>query len=383
VLQNSIELGGVPHKVIGVMPKDSTWPEEAELFKPLGFGRTPPQWSQRRDNHVFRAVARLKPGVDIEQAQAKLTTLGARVAETNANRAGTNWKLHRMKDFVIGTALTRTLWVLLGAVFVVLLIACVNVANLLLARAAARDREVVIRKALGAGRSRLATQFMIESAVLALCGGSAGVLLGYLGAKAMVLFAPEGVPRLPNAHLDFTVLAFTIALCLLTTIVFGLVPIMNNARRSTSEAIREGGRSSSDGVRTSRMRGLLVVSELALAVILLAGAGLLIRSFILLQRVDPGFPAKNLLALQISLPTSRYSGAPQVKAGFERIADAVRRVPGVVSAAAASSLPLGGGGFIWEEFFSPKGSLNRLHPEILLRCGASFSLTTFGLWDCA
>ena len=354
-LGSRIELGGVPHIVIGVMPKDSTFPQEAEIFKPLGFGSTPLDWTMRRDNHVFNAIARLKPGVAIDQAQAKLTVMGSRIAREETNRAGTNWKLHPLRDFVLGPTLGRTLWILLGAVLLVLLIACVNVANLLLARSAARQWEFAIRKALGAASRRLARQFLVESAVLAFAGGAAGMLLAYWSVKALIHFAPAGVPRLEIVRIDLVVLGFAVALCLLTALVFGIAPVLHGSRTAPIESLREGGRGSSGGVHTTYVRGVLVVSELALAVILLAGAGLLIRSFALLQRVNPGFPTKNLLTMQVSLPNSRYAEGRRVAVGFEEIVGAGRRLPGVLSASATSSLPLGGGGSYLGRVFLTEG----------------------------
>ena len=353
VLGQVIELGGEPHRIIGVMPNNATWPEDVEIFKPIGFGQTPPD--QRRDNHVFRVIARLQPGVPVEQAQAKLTAMGTRIAKIETNRAGTNWKVHPLSKYIIGDTLGRTLWILLAAVLLVLLIACLNVANLLLARGAGRQREVAIRNALGAGWRRLARQFLTESFLLAMTGGVAGVMLGYAGVRALVRFAPTGVPRLDNVQIDSVVLGFTILLCLLTTAIFGLVPVLSGCHNAPIDGIRDGGRSSSEGVRATRLRSVLVVSELALAIILVASAGLLVRSFQRLQRVDPGFATKNLLTLQVALPRSRYAERPQFVQGFDEITESIRRVPGVVSTAAISSLPIGGGGFYLGRVFLTLG----------------------------
>ncbi len=255
----------------------------------------------------------------------------------------------------MGPALSRTLWILFGAVLLVLLIACVNVANLLLARNSAREREVAIRSALGAGSGRLAGQFLAESLLLALASGAVGVGLGWWGVKSLVRLAPADLPRLETVHLDGTVLAFTAGLSMLTAIVFGLLPAWRSRGVAPVESIRSGGRSASEGVAAARMGRVLVVSELALAVILLAGAGLLIRSFSRLEHVDPGFRTERLLTMQIALPRSRYAGAPQIAEAFQRIAQAVRRVPGTVSVAAASSLPVGGGGFYLGRVFLREG----------------------------
>ncbi len=207
VLQQVMELAGVPHTIIGVMPKNSTWPEDVDVFRPQGFTNEQWQNAQRRDNHLYRTIARLKAGVSLEEAQAKLTAMGSRVARGNVNRANTNWKVHRLNAYIMGPTLSRTLWILLGAVVLVLLIACVNVANLLLARGSARKREVAIRNALGAGWKRLASQFIIESFVLAIAGGALGIVLGYWGVAALVRSAPPGIPRLDVVQIDYTVLA--------------------------------------------------------------------------------------------------------------------------------------------------------------------------------
>jgi putative ABC transport system permease protein len=354
VIGSKIEIGGVPHQIVGVMPENSTFPENVEIFRPLGFGSTPPAWTMRRDNHVFRAIARLQPGVTIQTAQAKLTAMGARIEKEAEHRQGTNWKIHPLSAWILGTELSRTLWILLGAVLVVLLIACVNVANLLLARGAARQREVAIRNALGAGWKRLAAQFLVESSVLALAGGVAGVALGYAGVQGLVLFAPAGVPKVQKIEMDLAVLGFTLALCVMTTLVLGLMPVFTTSRSAPVESFREGQRGVSGGTHATRVRSLLVVSELALAVLLLSGAGLLIRSFALLQRVDPGFPTENLITMQVGLPQSRYKEA-QTSATFQQITEAIDRVNGVVSASATSSLPVGGGGFYLGRVFLEAG----------------------------
>jgi putative ABC transport system permease protein len=355
LLGKTIELGGEPHKVIGVMPANSIWPSEADIVKPLALSPSQLQDVQRRDNHVFQAVARLKPGIGLPHAQATLTAMGSRVAKEYANRAETNWKVHALRDYIVGPTLTRTLWILLGAVALLLTIACVNVANLLLARGAARGREVSIRNALGAGRSRLATQFAMESLVLAAAGGAVGIMLGYAGAAALVRFAPEGVPPLDGVAVDATVLAFTVALCALTALIFGIAPMLHMLRSSPAAGIREGGRASSEGKRSINVRSALVVSELALAVVLLAGAGLLVRSFSTLQKVDPGFSTQNVLTMQVSLPRSRYGPSPQVVQAFDSLVEKVKQVPGVVSASAIASLPVGGGGFYLGRVFLSNG----------------------------
>jgi putative ABC transport system permease protein len=340
---STIDLNGRPYKVIGVLRKDSTWPVEAEIFEPFAVNLDAD--ILRRDNHIFRAIARLQPGVTVDQAQARLTAIGTRLAQEFVSRRATNFKLHRLDHFVIGRTLRQTLLILFGASLLVLLIACVNVANLLLARSAARSREVAIRNALGAGWKRMAAQFLAESAAMAAAGGLAGLAIGYWGMRALVALAPRGVPRLDEVRIDFGVLAFTALLCLLATLIAGAGPAIQAARRSPANGFQDFSRGASAGRGAGRLRGVLVVTEMTLALVLLAGAGLLIRSFYKIQLVDPGFPTANLLTLRLALPSARYVGATSSTDGLARIETAIRRIPGVTAAGAVGSLPVGGGGF--------------------------------------
>jgi putative ABC transport system permease protein len=323
--------------------------------KPLGFNAEQLRNIQRRDNHIFQTVARLRHGVSLRQAQAKLTGIGERIARENTNRAETNWKIHGLRDFILGSALSRTVWVLFGAVMLVLMIACVNVANLLLARGSARESEIAVRNALGAGRRRIIVQFSTESLVLAALGGALGIALGYIGAAALVRYAPEGVPRLEHVAVDGSVLAFSIGLTVFTVLLFGVAPALHLMRTAPGTAVRESGRSASTGRRSTRLRSVLVVSELALAVVLLASAGLLVKSFKSLQTVQPGFGTANLLTMQVALPQSRYGGTPQVLQAFDSVIESVKQVPGVRDASGVGSLPLGGGGFYLGRVFLTTG----------------------------
>ena len=354
VIGGRVEIRSAPYTIIGVTRAHSTWPSDTEMFMPLSSGQ-PNANMLRRDNHIYRALARLQPGVSIEKAQARLTVMGAQVARRETNRAGTNWKLHSLASYIVGPSLRQTLVVLFGAVLFVLLIACVNVTNLMLARGAAREREVAIRNALGAGWKRIAGQLLAESALLSSAGGLAGVFAAYWGLKALVRFAPPDIPRIEEAQLDYAVLGFAICLCVVTTILAGLAPAYHAARVDPARSFHEAGRSVSGGLRTGRLRSLLVISELALAVVLLTGAGLLIRSFDRIQGIDPGVALRNLLTMEISLPRARYAAAPQVVDGFEQLAAVIRRVPGVRASSATSSLPLGGGGFYLGRVFLREG----------------------------
>jgi putative ABC transport system permease protein len=351
VVGKSIELFGVPATIIGIARPDAIWPGNAELVRPLGTGGPPDANMLRRDNHAYRALARLRSGVTIEQAQAKLTLMGAAIAEREANRAGTNWKLHALDAYVVGTSLRQTLWVLLGAALLVLAIACVNVANLLLARGIAREREIAIRAALGASRWRIARQFLAESALISASGGLAGVFLGYWGLKALVLVAPQDIPGIDQAHVDVRVLVFSVGLCLVTTVLAGLAPALHAARVAPAQSFHEAGRNASGGLRSGRLRSLLVVGELALAIVLLTGAGLVIRSVNRIVNVDPGVVLENVLTVRITLPPARYATESQIVDGFDRVTESIRRAPGVITASATSALPLAGGGvYLWRVF---------------------------------
>jgi predicted permease len=344
VVGKRIELRGVSTTVVGVTRPDATWPADAELFQPLGTGGQPDANMLRRDNHVYQSLARLKRGVPVARAQAKLTVVGDQVARRDTNRAGTNWKLHPLAAYIVGPTLQQTLTILLGAALVVLLIVCVNVVNLLLARGVSREPEVAVRAALGAGRGRIAAQFLVESALLAAAGGAGGLVVGYWGLKALVRFAPPNVPRIEHAHIDLSVLVFSIGLCAVTTVLAGLAPASQAARVRPAQAFHGTGRGVAGGLGARRLRGALVVAEIALAVVLLTGAGLLIRSYGRITSVDPGISSRGLLTMRISLPRARYAGPPQIAEGYDRLAEAVGRVPGVSRASAVSSLPLGGGG---------------------------------------
>ncbi|MBZ5729228.1 MAG: ABC transporter permease [Acidobacteriia bacterium] len=355
VVGRNVEINGAQVLVAGVVQPDSTWPEDAEVFLPLKIAGARDADTLRRDNHIYQSVARLARGVSLQQVQSRLSVMGGRIAQQFTNRAGTNWKLHTLAGYIVEPYLRQTLLVLFAASLLVLLIAYVNLANLLLARGATRAHEVAIRNALGAGWKRLAQQFLAESALLALGGGLAGILAGKWGLKILLRLAPPDIPRLAGVHIDLTVLAFATALCLVAVVFAGLVPALHAARQAPVEVLRETARGASQGLRGGRIRRLLVVAEFALAIILLTGAGLLVRSFQRIRRIDPGFPTANLLTLQVALPRARYPGPPQYAAGFEQLTTSLRRIPGVVSTSATSSLPVDGGGFYLGRVFLREG----------------------------
>jgi putative ABC transport system permease protein len=308
-------------KVIGVMPANFYFPsKDTQLWLP-----TVPRGRQQRFNDLWRVIGRLKPNATFPQAQAEMTAIGQRLAQTypttDPGFVGFGVNVTPLLDQVIGRNLRLALWVLLGAVGFVLLIACANVANLLLARGAARAREFAIRAALGAGQLRLLRQLLTESVTLSMGAGLVGFGLAVAGVRVLAVAAPPGIPRLDEVRLDYRALLFTLGLSLLVGILFGLAPAWKMSRSNPSEDLKEGGGITAGGLRLRQARGLLVIAECALAVALLTGAGLLIRSFQRLQSVDPGFRPEGVLLARVTLPyqaqaqvIERLAGLPGVQA---------------------------------------------------------------------
>ena len=339
IIGRDITLNGQQYTVIGVTPAAYTLTEfDERLWTPLTFT---PQDRAIYWDHGLLVAGKLKPGVTREQAQADL----ARVTEDIRKRApdamtsrGVNVETYA--DVLVGAWRTQ-LWVLVGAVGFVLLIACVNVASLLLARATTRRKELAIRGALGGARARLVRQLLTESLVLALIGGAAGVLVAKYGVLFLVRMGPAGLPRLEEAGLQLSVLGFALGATLFSGLLFGLAPALRATRSDLQSVLREGGRSSRGAVR-DRLRALLVVGEIAVALVLLVSAGLLVRSALLVQRVPTGFDANGVTMLRIALPATRYESWDAVNAGFSRILEEIRAVPGVQLAGASTRLPLVG-----------------------------------------
>jgi putative ABC transport system permease protein len=290
-------------------------------------------------------IARLRPGETLERASAELDAINASYRQqfgSNADATKFGILAQTLEDSLVG-GLRPSLLVLLAAVGVVLLIACANVANLLLARATAREREIAVRKALGASAGRLVRQLLSESILLSVCGGVLGVLLAAALMPALRSISPGAVPRLGEAKIDGVVMIFSLLLCMMTGIAFGLVPALETSKKDLHEILKEGGRGSSEGGGRGRFRALLVVGEISIALVLMTASGLLMQSFSRLMHVNPGFSPKNLLAFPLTLPPSRYS-KPEVEAQFYRqILERVRSVPEVQAAGITSYLPLGGG----------------------------------------
>lgn len=341
VLGQNITLGGQGFTVIGVLPAGVRGvlpavgqPEQSrDVWMPLRLAAPP------RGLHFMTVIGRLRPGLTPEQARVEVEEIAERLRQTQTTDHGV--RLVPLAQFVVGNT-RSTLLILLAAVGLVLLIACANVANLMLARAASRRKEIAVRLAMGASRARIVRQMLTESVLLALVSGGLGVVLALWGADSLAVLASSWLPRAEQIKLDSTVLLFTLGVSLLTAILFGLAPALRASSAQLSEVLKKGGPRAGHG--RDRVRGLLVVSEVALSLVLLIGAGLLIRSFVTLLNVDKGFDPRQVLAIDLSLPQSRYAEPPQQALFFQQLLERVAGLPGVDGAAAVSDLPLGDGG---------------------------------------
>ncbi|HYC58597.1 MAG TPA: ABC transporter permease [Thermoanaerobaculia bacterium] len=333
--------------VVGVMPPKFRFPADeahrdyyAPFHEDLGPAR------EQRDSIWITLAGRMRPGVTVEQTTAEVGTIGRRLEKQYPQEnAGLDFRAHSMHEGIVKDV-RPALLMLFGAVAVVLLIGCANVANLLLARATARHKEISIRAAIGASPGRITMQLLVESVVLSMLAGAVGLLLASWGIDALLAFAPSDIPRLETISLDGRVLLFTTLLSIFTGIAFGIVPALSAARPNLSEALKEGTRGSTEGKR-NRLRSILVVSAVAMSLMLLAGAGLLLRSFIHVTGIDPGYDYRNAIALDISPRTLAYPENDQAIAFNERLIEAARALPGVESVAAVDALPLTPNESIW------------------------------------
>src|SRR5215468_10097101 len=329
VVGRTINLNGVGFTVIGVMPAALDFPSKwVELWTALQL-----QQPTRRGPYFLRGVARLKPGVGLEQARAEALN-----ALKSSFEGELDLNVMPVNEFIVGDV-RLALLVLLGAVTLVLLIAAVNVANLMLSRSAARVKEISIRAALGASRARIIRQLLTESLVLALAGGLLGAMWASWGVELVLKLAPENIPRLSQIGIDGRALGWTALVSLLAGVLFGLAPAWQSSRLGVNETLKEGGRGATESLGKRRWRNLLVVSELALAVMLLIGAGLLVKSFWRLQRVDSGVDTERILTMQLALRGPRYADPRQVDAFYPRLLEKVQALPGVRAVAASNSLP--------------------------------------------
>jgi putative ABC transport system permease protein len=346
ILNQPITLNGKSYTVIGIMPQSFAYPSRAEMWVPVGQLSDQPSWKERGNHPGLYGVARLKPGMTFEQANADMNNIAANLEKQYPDsNASTRVRLRPLLEIFV-VDVRRALWVIFGAVGFVLLIACANIANLLLARATGRRKEMAIRTAVGASRWRIARQLLTESILLSLIGGSIGLVLARLGVDLILYVSPDAIPRSREIGLDWKVLAFTVGISFLTGILFGLIPAIQAGDVDVHETLKESGRGTSG---RQWLRSSLVVVEVATTLVLLIGAGLLIRSFYLLQKVNPGFSHEHLTSFSISLPEKKYATEETRSSFYNHLLENIRALPGVETTAAASGLPLGNNG--WQTSF--------------------------------
>jgi putative ABC transport system permease protein len=337
VVGRTIQLSGATYSVIGVMQAGFSFPERAQLWRPLPVD--PKQLD--RGPHYLRVVGRLKRDVTLAQAQADMSSIASRLAKEYPEKiAGHGVKLEPLTTVIVGD-ISLALFVLLGAVGFVLLIACANLANLMLARVGVRQREIAVRTALGASRLDIVRQLLTESIMLAVAGGLAGLLLALWAVRWLVSLSSDTIPRVQEITVDYRVATFTILLSLITGVLFGLAPALQISRPDLTDALKESGRTTI-GIGGSRLRAALVMSEVALSLVLLVGAGLMIRSFAKLNQVDKGFDPESVLALGVALLPNKYPSDEQVANFYSQIIENVAAMPGVESVGAITDLPLSG-----------------------------------------
>jgi predicted permease len=354
VLGKSITLNGQPYQVIGILPRTFSLPrevlptlggaEQADILLPLPL---PPAAAQIRDREDYNILGKLKPGVPLQQAQAEMDALTARLRREYPDLYPPNgwltFSIVPLLEQVVGD-IRRPLYILIGAVGLVLLVACANIANLLLARAVARQKEIAVRAALGASRTRIIQQLLTESIVLAFCGGAMAILLTLWSVSWMEILGPKSIPRLYDISIDGRVLAFTTLLSLATGILFGLIPALRSSRIDLNSTLKEAGHGTAVGHalwdRGHNLRRILVVTEVALSVMLLIGAGLLIRSFVNLQKVHPGFNRRNVLTFGLAMIGDKYVDPPFVLSSYHQLWQRLDQLPGVSASGGITNLPL-------------------------------------------
>jgi putative ABC transport system permease protein len=341
----NVRIAGFPATVVGVLPRGAEFPRDIQMWYPYRSAANPSNMAP--DNFTFYSLARLQPGKTLEHTRAQLTALAIPVErEFPAKRRGVTVTAIPLRDWIVGERLTRTLWVLLGAVAFVLVIACVNIANLLLARGATRERELSVRTALGAGRGRLVRQLLTESLVLALLGGVLGIVLAVWGARVLVAAAPaEALQSSVTIRLSVPVLAAALGATLVSAVVFGLAPALQASAAAPGQALGERSGRTTAGVRSRRAASLLVVTEVALSLTLLAGAGLLTRSLLRLRAVDTGLDTRRVLTFQVAAPGAQFDTPSKVLRFWGEYRRRLQSLPDVVSSSVSSAIPLGGGGF--------------------------------------
>jgi putative ABC transport system permease protein len=335
IVGRQVSMGGKSTTIVGVMPEGFDYPSPSEAWQPF----EPDLAKESRDNRYFNVIGRLKPGASLPQAQAQMDTINQRLAQSySETNAGWGVKLTTLHEGVVGSV-RLSLLVLLGAVAFVLLIACANIANLLLARATSRQKEIAVRSALGASRLRLVRQLLTESLLLSISGGLTGYLLSIWLTRLLIAISPANSPRFDEIRPDSRVLIFTVGLTLLTALIFGLVPALQGSRVDQAESLKESSRGNAAG--RSRVRGLLMTTEIAMSFVLLVGAGLLIKSFVRLREVNSGVNPDNVLTFRLSAPPGKFTQDKQREQFFQQVIDQVKATPGVQSVGIVLSLPLG------------------------------------------
>jgi len=340
VIGTKVMISGDNTTIVGVMPNGFEFPQQAQLWWPF-----PLEASERRDNRYVNVIARLKPGATVAQAQADLDTINQRLSQSYVE-TNTGWstRVTNLREQLV-SGMRTSLLVLLGAVAIVLLIACANVANLLLARASARQKEIAVRTALGASRLRIVRQLLTESLLLSIIGGVFGFGLSVWLTRLLIAISPANTPRFDEIGIDRRVFLFTLGITLLTGLVFGVAPALQTSRLDLNENLKESGRRGTGGERHNRLGSLLIVSEVALSFMLLVGAGLLVKSFMRLRDVSPGFNPYNVLTMRMGLMPGKYKqGEPRAQV-FRQAVEKIQAVPGVEAVGGVLSMPLGGDTF--------------------------------------
>jgi predicted permease len=373
---HTLRLADKTLNVVGVMPAGFRFPDHTDVWYPANsfVPETP-----SRSAHNYRVVARLKPGVTLEQAQTQMTAIGTRLSEKYPDsNTGKNVAVTRVRDEMVSD-FRLTLWVMLAAVAVVLLIACANLANMLLAKAVARTREIAIRTAVGASPGRILRQLATESVILALLSGALGVLLALWGSRVLVALAPTDVPRLSETGIDSHVLLFALAASLIASLLFGLAPALQALRVDLNNTLKQSNTRTSGGGVADRMRGALVVAEIALSVVLLAAAGLLMKSFLALENVALGFQPQRVLAMEASVPASDLDSARRATRFYQQALAQISTIPGVLNVGATRSLPghTGSDGGYFIDHLPQQMDVNM--PQAVLSVTAPGAFATLGI----
>jgi len=375
-LGQTLRMFGKTLNVVGVMPSGFRFPDKTDIWFPTNtiFPDT-----ESRSAHNYHVVARLKPEVNLAEAQAQMTAIGTRLEQKYPDsNGGKNVAVTRMRDAMVSN-FRLTLWIMLAAVGVVLLIACANLANMLLAKSVARTREIAIRAALGAGKGRILRQLITESLLMGLLAGSLGVFLAFWGERALVALAPGDVPRLSETHIDLGVLAFALGISLFASVLFGLAPALQTLRVDLNNSLKQGTTRATGGAIADRMRAALVVAEIALSMMLVTGAGLLLKSFVALQNVALGFRPQRVLVMEANVPASGLESARRATRFYKDFLAEAATTPGVLSAGATRTTPgnVSSDGGYWLDHL-PK-ELNVTAPQAVFSVAAPGTFATLGI----